>query len=1155
MALETYLPVPTAVLTDPLFGLPLLPLLNGAWTADPPDGYTGANSYMLKALKVTGTKRLWQQDLFDSQNAINLFFRRVQYLLHIMNQARNGLTDVYYAELGNCTEEATWPIVSVTTDTITLQTIAGDNPSCDPSRMLFQVFSINPDWPLEPGASRMLITPNYIKLPPGGLFTINSPSMLAGHGGWHVERVNIPEGFALGDTFSLTVSSDVGRILTPYPATDLTPISGRYRFYVHTSVEPWSYIPDVRPLWCEKHTLQTSDFASEHVILYNRIRFWKAAPGTVPDSTWFKAEEYKGDVFVKDWTAKVIAPGNPLIRVYHGEVLGYETRVDLSSLKSSLTGDRMVFTCWSEAISPAGEYVGCNNRCAHSKPDYSGSYGDLDYPDLDGVKWFCDLGTAATGFANYKPQCYQPGVCTAFEEEVPGNPVDETLMKQILLTQPFIMEQLMAGFADFIEYRMMNGCPSIASLAFLNMTVPVTYSPQMRFTRRGGWSAYSAEQIDGVWDIYALQGHEQYWPLSMESLFRFGFAAWHSKRPDVEGAVLTDVCESMMISSSHSICPATGEVSGTAGRPVQRCGTDVIGMVIPSLNPALASQAFVGGVIYHASESDPITFMGVSYLWRIAFERNMNWYRRDLHTDEPLKFTVKVLDQVAGTDGFWLELENREVTCTTMATLGEDRTTRFRCGGTNVRAPDRWNLNNRDCWTSRRGPMRECFAYPGDVICTEAGLRFWITDAVPNDPCSTGLLQSWDAEDGLKRCSVAPKRYFIPYNSTSETLAEGGLVITRSAGTVILTGQRDGPSPMAESDVPPIDHVLPIDQYWYCEGLINAGTASEKKILFIKFSNANLVWLKSPYNVFNITANTEINGAAANTYTALNGDVLTDPALFPDLDAYELALAHVHETEEWTCMYEATYQYDVVSVDRVVFSYMVGRSGVKREVEMIQLAVGVVLSGQEWNEYWVQGADGNPFTEETVDRKHLTFYFPYNVVGGDIAIYATVDSPNTNDESKVYVHKPSWPCNSITDDEWATPLRDGIPFSSSDLETYRGGGWGKRGDRIFIRDENGYLASQPEGSLKGTTIEIRGDGTAYPEKPQIYMGVAGSEVQIDPADLVCMGAHGFVYGKTALTAGQQMTLFSRHADRNGMIRAAELESIRAAIAGLMGGGA
>jgi hypothetical protein len=46
-----------------------------------------------------------------------------------------------------------------------------------------------------------------------------------------------------------------------------------------------------------------------------------------------------------------------------------------------------------------------------------------------------------------------------------------------------------------------------------------------------------------------------------------------------------------------------------------------------------------------------------------------------------------------------------------------------------------------------------------------------------------------------------------------------------------------------------------------------------------------------------------------------------------------------------------------------------------------------------------------------------------------------------------------------------------------------------------------------------------------------------------------------VYGKTALAAGQQMTIFSKHADRNGMIRAAELESIRAAIAGLVGEGA
>ena len=65
---------------------------------------------------------------------------------------------------------------------------------------------------------------------------------------------------------------------------------------------------------------------------------------------------------------------------------------------------------------------------------------------------------------------------------------------------------------------------------------------------------------------------------------------------------------------------------------------------------------------------------------------------------------------------------------------------------------------------------------------------------------------------------------------------------------------------------------------------------------------------------------------------------------------------------------------------------------------------------------------------------------------------------------------------------------------------------------------------------EGTSAEIYIDGVLVPK-----------------SDRVVMGAQGVIYGKTVLAAGQQMTIFSRHADRNGMVRAAELANIRDSI--------
>ena len=922
--------------------LPVLP--SGIeWKGTAPPGYEGTSTDYFEWLYIDDErKKIWQSDLFARQNAINENMRKSQHLLHLLNFAANGLEDIYYAPLGNYTKQVTYLLAGVSGNVITCIYASGN---VDPNSIPNQVFTINPDYPAEP--NRLDVTGFNTKLRPNGKATFSEPSLLASHAGFHVKSVSVPSGLGYGGTFDLICSNNVEGVETIFPSGAAGDIYVNYRFYIAGGMEPWELPVDIDPLWSEPSGISISNFSQEVELIDKRIVYWDNAD-------YFAAAGYASGNLVSDLTEQV----KPYMRIVHTPS-GYSTKVDLSSL--SLSADEVRFNVYAESKEDTAEYAGCNQRCKHCIYDYSKSYADTFN------NWYCRKAATASGINDFKENCYQPGQCNEFEKDLPTDPVSTGLLKNLYMDQPWQVRQIAAGIPTFEIRRF--GTPSISSLAEINLNVPTAYVPSIGYWYgRGGWTDYDVITEDGDESIRTLKGHEQAWQVLPSG--QLLFAAWEDKAADLISAANTEPNKAMSLTNTPSLAPYFGNVVGNFGA-AQRCSdTDCYGLIIPEVDKTNPIQSFVGGnIIYGKWDSDfePTEASGV-YNWLIALNKGTDLYSRTRNLPTVTKFTTKVLDQELDSGYVWLELENRPVTLTSINGVQSNISSSFRAGGTNVRLLDNENLNNMDCWTSRRGADRGNYAYPGDTLYnSDLNLHCWITDV---DPISASGNQSWITTTTQDIESIAPDLYFKAFDNASETLTS--VVIKRNSGAVTLTGYTE------DGGVPIIPSILTAkDTYWFQEGF-----DLTSKGVYIKFSNANL--------------------------TSSSADYTLDVTITTDAKSYNYTL-DIYADANNRLTHNLITDYDITSIDSVRL-YWTDELG-EQQTQLLTFAAATYFADLDETEY----------SYSVINSKNYLFGFNANVTGCNrIEITATLQNPTWTESTwydwYVAPHAISFPPSGIAGD-------------------------------------------------------------------------------------------------------------------------------------------
>ena len=1049
-------------------------LTNGTWAGVPPVGYSGPTSPtdFWRMLNVDGANiKLWQQELFAYANEKNIRWKKLQYILHLLDFAAAGLSDIYYAPLGNMTQAWTWDIAAINGNVVTCTYGAGDP---NPNDLTVQTFSINPNWPISGG--RLLSTGTGAKLRPGGRLDIVGPSSLGGHHGWHVEEVSVDPALGVGGTFDLICSSSVGDLAlekTPHDAAD--PILASYRVYIGGGMAPWKMPIDIDSLWVEQDLLEVTNLISEVVLHDRRIHVWT-------DETNFQAVEYNGLTPVADRTDEI----RPLVRITHTGANGYETKVDLSSL--SFTGDRVWFTVWKETTADTARHIRCNQRCEHSIYEGSESYGQAGE-----LGWYCRRAATASGIANYKKDCYQPNECDGFQEGLCTPPMHQSILKNILLEQPFVQEQIAGGIPMFVERRI--GCPSIAAHCDLNMQTPTTAEKVRIYSRRGGYGAHEViddpDSTDGR-IIKNKQGHEIRWNIADSAAPEIldTVAAWDGKDEELLSlAEKIDMYDSMALQSVASIDPYMGHIVGKFGHG-KRCGDRDFGLLVPSVDKSNSTQYLQWGSItygYWDANFDPTSAGAAVYFWRADVRHGIDPINRMMTWPDDPKYSVKIIDEQYdfGEGGMWVETQNKTAVCTSLIGLLDNRQTAFRTGGTNVRPPAPYTLNNQSCFWSQRGPMRDYYAYPGDTIYNETlGKRFWIKKAEPFG----GQVQTWIPDENIDRVTITvglqvgeTALHYIAFDDPNETLLS--VVIKRNSDTITLTGFNGGEHPVIPS--------LLKDQYWYQAG------ANGAEGVYLKYSNANITG-SSADEILNILVT-----SSAKTY----GQTF-------DLRADSLArMIYIYEPD-----------YDVISIDEVLLEWLEG--GVEKSQVLSQ--VETPASSSDLAE--------DKFVAVRITDQQYIFGFPYNQAGAKATITASLAHPTWTESGyysyAVAPHGVSFP----QDYDWG--------FGVETFEDY-----GSRGDRLLILDENGWINSTAF-SFVGKTIDILPTGGIHPTTGSIKPTVKIDTVQEPDASIVVFGANSEIYGKTNLSDGQELQIFC-HLTSQQRIRGEEMDNLRDMISGAM----
>ena len=421
---------------------------DGSFSRIEPAGCSGCTKSQTTHKSFTGisvgpqsAERLWSETLSQHAEAIRDNVDMLRTLIHYLYLQAHGVLDADQLSVNLIppSNELQWKLVSASGDSVVCEMEDGRQ---DPRAIQYQSYIENPDWG-QPGEGYWTSSSSYTALRPGGILTFKAPSQLQWHGGWIVYAVDVPDGFtgAVGDQFTLKVLGPLNDSLstTPWPTNDTDQIEVGYRAYYHTA-EVWPAYRHHYPLYVVETTFTLNGpIASANIITAAIVR--------PPATGWFSASWLKNGE-IEDKTSAFTS----LVSTTHSGASAYLTLLDLTGI--DLTGVTKIYlTLWEESSNDNAR-SSIQNRCANALFDPSGSWGDAD-------NWYCG-DTSADLRGNFRPKCFQTPCSGWTEEAGPTNPVDQTVIQQLLTGVPWRVLQYVANPTVIMSRE---ECPSLMALA------------------------------------------------------------------------------------------------------------------------------------------------------------------------------------------------------------------------------------------------------------------------------------------------------------------------------------------------------------------------------------------------------------------------------------------------------------------------------------------------------------------------------------------------------------------------------------------------------------------------------------------------------------------------------------------------------------------
>lgn len=673
----------------------------------------------------TTTSANWTRAMIVYGNNINEYWRRVQRIIQVMDRMGHGIDDgtlLGSVGLGNPSETYAYQVQSASGANVTLLYDTGNT------------------------------DPRGVLLTSGSLLTLSTPSMMQHYRGYQIRGVTIAETLATGDTFTVVLDESASNITVKDPPSSGTAITATIRQY-GTNWEQWVEPRDLKPFWARwvTKTVPRADWVTTggtYTITLELTRQVKTPWGTRGTSDFRVYKNVTGQAQVKIWNQASTG-----FKIQHIGTDDYKCTVDFPTSLFGPTTESIEFNYWQEYSGASGVCVG-HNRCGYARADYTDSIGEDD--GIDDIKWYCQKGQLASGLANFRAQCYQPGNCNQFIDTNISqfmSPFALDLMNQLFLSVPWKIAQPEV-LLDAVTTRV--GVPSMSSLCGLDTALPGGYHPTVDLTQMtGAWAKFHPGSVH-----YKIRGFETLPYNSTGTLPDMGSTAtWgdygpaggnYSKEAGLGGVALdmTNDPHYTQRSSAARMTPNFPPYVGPAGITapfghVQRCGHRQYKIYAPDIGVGTAQVTrddctfqrgfWTAGFTAQATVDGATIYYGV-----MKFTESARLYKDQLEVCGSSKSSGTAFSNDYSGGQLILDLKNKAVYSSSQTAPAEETETHWCQGGTNVADHPSIRVKNWDADANGYlGPRLE-LAHEGDCIIfpSAAGFhgpiadrRFWITKA------------------------------------------------------------------------------------------------------------------------------------------------------------------------------------------------------------------------------------------------------------------------------------------------------------------------------------------------------------------------------------------------------------------------------------------
>lgn len=1042
---------------------------------------------------------LWIQEFIDKRNALVAHIRKLASLIQLCHLTTNGILwsdTLGYAGYPPCSNEGGWEVTGSSAGEISLRLVAG---SSDPRDIVYSELRENPDF--VPGGTE----PHYknytyrAAFPARGVLTLNN-SILGYHGGWIVRGWFIPENLAVGDTFTAYVETPTGAGMTTVWPGSTGAVTATYRFYALAD-EGWNQPKDFfgffgRP---RSKTITISPGDTEVTVSAD-------SKVKIPDSsgTWFTGS-YGDVLFINR------------LKVRHKNSINWDAIIDLTGIEITET-TQILITYWDASNLASSICIG-SDRCKWSRQDYTNSYGETD--DYSN-KWYCAKGndlrnlgpTGEAWLAKFRANCYQ-NECPLWAADVtPPVPIDETVIRKLIYGHPWRLIQLTVGVAQYYLERL--GPPGMASLAEQTHGLPTGNHQDIDLDfAAGGWPQIREWIESGETLIHAMSGFE------FLNLLDTGVAAvLGTSEPDYgpSGGLITGKVSdygTAALDATTDPHKCQRACLGFSGPDISKYGHAYEGecgkgqrfvtywAFFPRLVAGDAVQTFNEGTVQRGYWTAGFVACTEFDAWIYRLKITLNGFKFDKYTAGGTNrwgglMTTATIKSAAFSAGvLTLALAHKTLTASSnTGEAGEEYSTIWAQGGTNVAPPEYARVNNWACSQSAWGPGRFAYLYPGCAIkFTGAGFagqliqnrKFLCSYAKAAGSATT---DDWiPTAETRGREGLVGGYYAKLFSAQWETLSS--VTVTRNGGATTLAGIQ-GQSGQARR------YGLLKDSYFYVYGV----NASGQKGVWIYFSPKQATSLSAD-KVLAITIHTD-----GNTYTA---------SVNLDTDADYGWDTHL------SIGFAAPAGQTIVSLDSVVVTDSNG----------VDHALTAYSSEPTWwadwdiTHYWVSASSDTA----------RTIQVPPEFAGNNVRIVCTI-SDYAGNNAAYYAAKVSGPHSA------SLPANHETIFDNC--------------DEIKIQDEGGLIAAAwaalGAGGFADQALEAYTNPIGLDNDVNVYDGdPAASDTEIAAGDLTALMAHGEIWAKQNIVPGHCAVVRYKAARRYGELVASDLNAITRCLEKVMGG--